>query len=234
MQRKFAVLLVASAASSNAIAQEWDWKIAPYLWATGIDGDVALGPLAHDVDVNFGDILDVLAGAALVHVEGSNGEDGVFGDLIWMSVEPDTEPGPLGGETEASLDTLILEAGYVRQLDSIALELGARYWDFEIELDPALLAPTKRDDSWVDGFVGIRRYSDLGDKWSSTTSFDIGAGGSDFTWAFDLVYALEFDSGNRFAIGLKLLDIDYESGSGSSLFRQDLTFAGATVGYVFD
>jgi hypothetical protein len=33
---------------------------------------------------------------------------------------------------------------------------------------------------------------------------------------------------------LKLLDIDYETGSGASLFRQDLTFAGATIGYVFD
>jgi hypothetical protein len=234
MHRKFVVSLVALTASTGALAQEWDWRIAPYLWATGIDGEVALGASAHDVDVNFGDILDVLGGAALVHVEGSNGEDGVFSDLIWLSVEPETEPGLVGGETEANLDTLIAELGYVRQLESIGLELGVRYWDFELELDPAQLAAVKRDDSWVDGFIGIRRHHDLGDKWSSTTSFDIGAGGSDFTWAFDLVYALEFDSGNRFAIGLKLLDIDYENGSGARLFRQDLTFAGATIGYVFD
>jgi hypothetical protein len=234
MQRRFVVSLAALAASASAFGQEWEWRIAPYLWATGIDGEVALGQSAHDVDVNFGDILDVLGGAALVHVEGSNGEDGVFGDLVWMSVEPEPEPGLVGGATEANLDTLIVELGYVRQLESIGLELGARYWDLELELDPALLPPIKGDDSWVDGFIGIRRNHDLGDKWSSTTSFNIGAGGSDFTWAFNLVYALEFDSGNRFAIGLKLLDIDYENGSGASLFRQDLTFAGATIGYVFD
>lgn len=234
MQRTFVGLVAALVATSNAAAQEWDWEIAPYLWAAGIDGDVALGPIARDVDVNFGDILDVLAGAALVHVEGGNGEDGVFGDLVWLSLEPHDEIATIGGVTEASFDTLILEAGYVRQLERIGLELGVRYWDFELELDPAQLAAVKRDDSWVDGFVGIRRHHDVGDKWSSTTSFDIGAGGSDFTWAFDLVYALEFDSGNRLALGFKLLDIDYENGSGGALFRQDLTFAGATIGYVFD
>lgn len=234
MQLRIVISLAALAATSNAFAQEWDWKVAPYLWAAGIDGDVALGPIARDVDVEFSDLLHVLAGAALVHVEGSNGEDSVFSDLVWMSLEPEDEVATIGGVTEATFDTLILELGYARELTNIGLELGVRYWDFELELDPALLAAVKRDDSWVDGFIGIRRNHSLGDRWSSTTSFDIGAGGSDFTWAFDLVYALEFDSGNRFAIGLKLLDIDYESGSGASVFRQDLTFAGATIGYVFD
>jgi hypothetical protein len=234
VQLKLVTSLAALAATSSAFAQDWDWKVAPYLWASGIDGDAALGPLARDVEVDFADLVDVLAGAALVHVEGSNGTHGVFGDLVWMSLEPEDEIATIGGVTEASFDTLILELGYVRELSSIGLELGVRYWDLELELDPALLPPIKGDDSWVDGFIGIRRNHDLGDKWSSTTSFNIGAGGSDFTWAFNLVYALEFDSGNRFAIGLKLLDIDYENGSGASFFRQDLTFAGATIGYVFD
>jgi hypothetical protein len=121
MQRRFVVLVAASTACSSAFAQDWDWKVAPYLWATGIDGEVALGPSVHDVDVNFGDILDVLAGAALVHVEGSDGENGVFGDLIWLAVEPEPEPALFGGETEAELDTLILEGGYVRQLERFGL-----------------------------------------------------------------------------------------------------------------
>jgi hypothetical protein len=228
-------LLAALVATSNAFAQDWDWKVAPYLWAAGIEGDVALGPLARDVDVEFSDLLDVLAGVALVHVEGSKGESTVFGDLVWMSLEPEDEIATIGGVTEASFDTLILEAGYVRELDNIGLELGVRYWDLELELDPALLAAVPRDDNWVDGFIGIRRNSEIGDKWTSTTSFDIGAGGSDFTWAFDLVYSLELKGGNRFATGFKVLDIDYEDDSvNGQLFRQDLTFLGATVGYVFD
>jgi hypothetical protein len=171
----------------------------------------------------------------LVHVEGSKGENTIFGDLVWMSLEPEDEIATVGGVTEASFDTLILEAGYVRELTNIGLELGVRYWDFELELDPALLAAVQRDDNWVDGFIGIRRSSSIGDKWTSTTSFDIGAGGSDFAWAFDLVYSLELKGGNRFATGLKVLDIDYENESvNGQAFVQDLTFLGATIGYVFD
>lgn len=235
MQLRIVTSLAALAATPSVFAQDWDWKVAPYLWASGIEGDVALGPIARDVDMEFSDLLHVLAGAALIHVEGSNGEDGVFGDLVWMSLEPEDEIATIGGVTEASFDTLILELGYVRQLESIGLELGVRYWDLELELDPALLAAVKRDDNWVDGFIGIRRSSAIGDKWTSTTSFDIGAGGSDFTWAFDLVYSLELKGGNRFATGLKVLDIDYENESvNGQPFTQDLTFLGATVGYVFD
>ena len=63
--------------------------------AAGIE-DAGL-KVGRDVDVNFGDILDVLAGAALVHVEGGNGDDGVFGDFIWMSVEPEDEIATIGG-----------------------------------------------------------------------------------------------------------------------------------------
>jgi hypothetical protein len=235
MQLRIVASLAALAATSSAFAQEWDWKVAPYLWAAGIEGDVALGPIARDIDAEFSDLLDVLAGAALVHVEGSNGEDGVFGDLVWMSLEPEDETASIGGVTETKFDTKIIELGYVRELTNIGLELGVRYWDLELELDPALLAAVERDDSWVDGFIGIRRSSAIGDKWTSTTSFDIGAGGSDFTWAFDLVYSRELKGGNRFATGLKVLDIDYENESvNGQLFRQDLTFLGATIGYVFD
>jgi hypothetical protein len=235
MHLRIITLLATLAGTSSAFAQDWDWKVAPYLWAAGIEGDVALGPIARDVDVEFSDLLHVLAGAALVHVEGTKGEDTVFGDLVWMSLEPEDEIATIGGVTEASFDTLILEAGYVRELSRFGLELGVRYWDFELELDPALLAAVQRDDAWVDGFIGIRRNSEIGDKWTSTTSFDIGAGGSDFTWAFDLVYSLELKGGNRFATGFKVLDIDYEDDSvNGQLFRQDLTFLGATVGYVFD
>jgi hypothetical protein len=235
MQLRIVTMLAALAVTPGAFAQDWDWKVAPYLWAAGIEGDVALGPIARDVDVEFSDLLHVLAGAALVHVEGSKGENTIFGDLVWMSLEPEDEIATVGGVTEASFDTLILEAGYVRELTNIGLELGVRYWDFELELDPALLAAVQRDDNWVDGFIGIRRSSSIGDKWTSTTSFDIGAGGSDFTWAFDLVYSLELKGGNRFATGLKVLDIDYENESvNGQAFVQDLTFLGATIGYVFD
>jgi hypothetical protein len=136
---------------------------------------------------------------------------------------------------EAKFDTTIIEAGYLYKLERVGIELGVRYWDFELELDPALLAAVIRQDDWVDAFVGFRRTAALGEKWTSTTSFNVGAGGTDLTWALTLAYGRELKGGNRFVTGLKLLDIDYEEQSVNGLlFKQDLTFAGAIVGYVFD
>jgi hypothetical protein len=235
MRSRIVVTLGTLCVASTATAQEWDWEITPYLWGSGIEGDVALGSVARGVDLEFGDIVDVLAGAALVHVEGGNAGYGIFGDLVWMSLEPEDEIATVGGTAEAEFDTTIVELGYVRKLPRVGVELGVRYWDLEVELDPALLAAVARSDSWVDGFIGFRRSQDIGEKWQSTMSFNVGAGGSDLTWSFNLLYGRELESGNRFVTGLKVIDIDYEETTVNGLlFRQDLTFAGATVGFLFD
>jgi hypothetical protein len=229
------VALAVSGASTSAVAQDWDWKVAPYLWGPSIDGDLAVGPLSLPVDAEFSDLLDVLSGAALVHVEASSEANGFFGDLVWMSLEPDDGIATIGGVAEAQIDATILEAGYVRKLSNIDLELGLRNWDLELEIDPALFAAVKRDDNWTDVFVGIRHERALGESWRMTTEGDIGAGGSDFTYGAQLVFARELRSGNSFVTGLKALGVDYldESVNGAP-FELDALFLGATIGYAFD
>jgi hypothetical protein len=235
VRAEIVVLAAASIAATAASAQERDWEIAPYLWGPAISGEIALGPVARDVDMEFADLLNVLAGAALVHVESTKGNRGLYGDVIWMQLEPEPEIATIGGVAEAELDTITLELGYVQKLARVDLELGVRLWDLELEIDPALLAAIKRDDSWIDGFVGFRYTHRLGTKWRWTANVNVGAGGSDFTSGLQLLFAREFTSGDRFVTGFKMLDIDYEAdGVGGLLFRQDLTFAGATIGYVFD
>lgn len=39
---------------------EWDWKVAPYLWAVNLDGTLSVGPLNQDIDMSFSDILSDL------------------------------------------------------------------------------------------------------------------------------------------------------------------------------
>jgi len=38
-------------------ADEWDWKVAPYLWTVNIDGNLSVGPLDQTIDMSFSDIL---------------------------------------------------------------------------------------------------------------------------------------------------------------------------------
>jgi len=65
--RKMAMWLSALSAltvvwANEAVAQDWNWQVAPYLWTAVIDGDFSLGPIDTTVDVNFSDIVDVLEG----------------------------------------------------------------------------------------------------------------------------------------------------------------------------
>jgi hypothetical protein len=233
--KHWSIAIGLAALSCRAGAQEWDWKVTPYLWGAGIEGDIALGSISRPIDINFGDLVDVLSGAALVHVEANRDVDGLFGDLVWMSLEPDDATANIGVPAEASFDTTIIEAGYVRELSSMGLELGVRYWDMELEIGPAMLPAVERSDDWTDFFIGIRQDTPLGDKWRMTSDFSIGAGGSDFTYGINIVFAREFQSGNAFVTGIKVLGVDYSNESVHGLaFDNSTVFTGATVGYSFD
>jgi hypothetical protein len=41
-------------AAAEGSAQEWNWQVTPYLWGAGIEGDIAIGPVARDVDIQVG------------------------------------------------------------------------------------------------------------------------------------------------------------------------------------
>lgn len=238
--RKLAMWLSALSAltvvwASEAAGQEWNWQIAPYVWTAGISGDATLGSVSTDVDINFSDIVDVLEGGALLHVEGGNDNHGVFGDIVWLSLELDDEVTSAGAAAEVQFDTTILEFGYLRKLQGIGVEFGVRYWDLELEINPVPIPAIERGQDWIDGFVGIRRTSPLGDNWSWTGRLNVGAGGSDFTFGLGVNFARAFDSGNQFILGIKVVDIDYEEASVRGIrFEVDTLFLGATIGYLFD
>jgi hypothetical protein len=237
MRMRYGGFVLAALAALPLGAQEkgWDWRVTPYVWGLGIDGNVALGPLGRDVSVDFGDVLDVLSGTALIHVEAQKGEHILFGDLNWLRVEPEDEIATIGGVAEAEMDSTILELGYARDFDGIGFEAGLRYWDFDIEIDPALAPGVIRGDSWVDVFGGFRHKRDLNPKWSMTTRANLGAGGADLSVGFQIDFARELARGNAIVAGFKIINIDYEQDNVRGIpFVLDATFLGATLGFMFD
>jgi len=235
MKLRFAYVTAALFASCAASAQGLDWRVTPYLWGAAIDGEVALGPVARDVDVEFSDLANVLSGAVLMHVEAQSDDHIVFGDLVWLAVEPEEEIATIGGVAEAELDTTIIELGYARDSDAFGLELGLRYWDLDLEIDPALAAGVVRGDSWTDVFGGFRNRREIAQRWMLTTRANLGVGGSDLAVGFQMDFVRELERGNAFVAGFKLLDVDYEQDSVRGIpFVLDTTFFGATIGFMFD
>jgi hypothetical protein len=235
MRTTLAGLVIAAVFAMPAAAQGWDWRVTPYLWGSAIDGEIALGPVSRDVDVEFSDILNVLSGAVLMHVEGEKNGHIVFGDLVWLRVEPEDGIATIGGVAEAQLDTTIIELGYARDTaGALGYEVGLRYWDLDVEIDPALIRGLAGGDRWTDVFGGIRNTRELGSKWTLTTRANLGAGGSDLAIGFQVDFARELERGNSVVAGFKLLDIDYEKTVRGNPLVVDTTFFGATVGFMFD
>ena len=180
----FAVFSTGSVqADDSAATQGWDWRITPFLWAAGIDGNVSLGPASRPVDVAFSDIVNVLDGVVLLHFEGTHAGHGIFGDVTWLSLAPDDKVTATGGVTTSKFTTTIVEGGYLRELSKdLSLGFGMRYWDFGLEIVPARVPAAQRDDSWIDYFVGIRHDQQIGKNWRMTAEGNIGTGGSDTPW----------------------------------------------------
>ncbi len=213
--RLFLLIVMFFTAQGAAVADEWDWGVTPYLWAAGIDGELSAGGIDADMSADFADIANVLQGGALLRLEGTSGQNGIFGDVVFLALEEDEAKDTVGGTLEADLDSLIVEAGYRRSIsDAFAIDVGIRYWDFKTKLTPPVLATVRRSSAWTDGFVGARFSNSFGDNWRWVLRTNIGAGGSDLALGVDLDFRRHLASGNQFTIGFRALDLDYNDSSG--------------------
>jgi len=220
---------------SAAHSQDWEWEITPYLWAAGIEGSVLAGPQGADISVEFEDLLNVLSGGALVRFEASKDRNRFFGDLVYLALEENNARDTVGGSIAADLDTLIIEAGYSRKVsDTLAWDVGVRYWDFETALTPPILPAATSSHSWADGFTGPRFTVDISSNWTWITRANIGGGGSDFALGVDLDFRRRFENGNSLAVGFRALSVEFEKASSAVPLVLDTTFLGLTLGYVFD
>lgn len=218
----------------SAVAEDWQWKITPYLWAAGIDGETAIGPLSADVSIDFKDIVNVLSGGALLRVEAQTEQHGFFGDLVYLSLEEDQARDTIGGTLGFELDNLIVEgAYYYRWTEKYGLELGLRYWDFETTLQPALLPKVTGSRDWTDGFIGVRIDSAINEKWSWLLRGNVGSGGADMAVGVELDLRRKFANDNELTFGFRALDVDYSDKSGAVPIDLDMSFAGLTIGYAF-
>jgi opacity protein-like surface antigen len=114
---------------------------------------------------------------------------------------------------------------------------GGRYNYVKSEVEILSLLKSKESQDWVDPIVGIRLRAGLTEKLSLRVRGDIGGFGigsaSDFAW--NVVAFLGYQLSRRITLGAgwRILDIDYEKGSGSRRFEYDVTTSGPVVGLAF-
>jgi len=231
------VILAVTFVGQVSAEEEWEHTLSPlYLWAVGMEGESQIGPVTAPVSVEFSDALDNLDTILTFHYEAHKGQWGLLVDFMHISLDPESTL-PTGAPAGVDLTNNIIELGGLYRFsesDSTELIFGLRFSEFELD---ATIGPmpkaTLADESWLDGFVGLRTTIPVSDQGKFILRGDVGGGDSNFVWNAMAVYDHRFKENFSAVIGYRWLDYDFETGSGPSRFTYDITYEGPILGAVF-
>ncbi|HSN53561.1 MAG TPA: hypothetical protein VLT32_02775 [Candidatus Sulfomarinibacteraceae bacterium] len=232
-----ALLLVAAPAAAQSTTDGWQFSIAPYLWASGMDGTLRIGDREQEVDASFSDIVDNLDIALMGHFDMRNERWVLASDLIYVDLGQEKKLE--AGTVTAGLDMTIVELlGGYRVSPAVALLLGARWVDAGVDLaydGDFAVEDADAGESWLDPVIGVHALAPLSERWWVGFRGDIGGFGvgSELSWQ---AYAdLGFRASGLISvmIGYHALDIDYEGGSGTAAVDLNLVMSGPQLGVVF-
>ena len=236
-------------AAATAQAQEWTHSLTPYLWGSGMSGKAAIGtpagPLEADVDVGLDDILSNLKIGGMLSYRADSDRWVVMADAIYMDLQADKAVGgPLVTvDASAEVQQIALEADLGYHLtENLVAFVGLRYNDIDAGLAVLRSGPgagasrgAGENESWVDPLVGLTAKLPLNERWSLGLRGDVGGFGVGSDLAWQAMVSVQWKASDKLEVigGYRYLDVDYENGSGASLFKYDVVTSGPGLGFSF-
>jgi hypothetical protein len=230
-----------------AMDGQWHFNLAPYMWMSGVNGDVSvanLPPVA--VDASFSDILDNFDIGLLGRFEARKDRFGLGVDFVWMNLELPAAQTQVA-DFNVDLRQLVAEGiGFYRvasggradnpaHLDVLA---GIRYTTARTRLKAESAGGGEasgdfQDLDWVDALAGFKGRAPLGSKLAFLGRIDIAGFGSDLTW--NLEGDLAFLASTHWTVGAgwRYMDIDYDSGEGIERKQLQLAYSGPRVWFAY-
>jgi len=237
-------ILLCAATATPAQAQDsgWHYLVAPYLMLPNMKGDTGIGqlPLAS-VDEDPGDIFSNLQIGAMLYAEAHNDSWAFSSDVLYMDLEAEFGDGTLVNDGEAGVSQLGWELAALRRFSPwFELGLAVTYNRIEADLDFDFVntgLSFGMTEEWIDPSIVARATFPINDKWFFQTRANIGG----FGVGSDLFWQLQADVGYRssdrwsWVFGYRVIDIDYDHGSGADRFVYDMQTFGPVlkVGYSF-
>ncbi len=232
---------VVSLAAPPAVAQSgsdgWEFTIAPYLVAAGMEGSITVKGIEADIDVPFSDIIDNLDLALMAHFDMRNDHWVLMSDLFYVDLEGSADIA-LGTASVTVQQTLFEVAGGYRVSPVFTLLAGARWVDLENRIHytgEILDEDVSAGKSWIDPFVGVHVMAPLSERWWFGARGDVGGFGvgSDLAWQAFADIGFRASKVVSVILGYRAIDMDYEDGSGRDLFRYDMLIAGPQIAVAF-
>jgi len=224
-----------------AANDKWQFQVTPYFWMASLHGTAGVGNRTTDVQESFSDIFHSLKFAFMGVLEARKDKLVVLTDLEYVSIGDDkATPGPLFSAVNTKIKTFIFdpEVGYRVFQDPAKGQFidvlgGARISHISTDLtfSPGILPgqEVQASRTWVDGVVGLRGKAALSKKAFVTGKFDLGGGGSKFT--YQLFGGAGYNVNPKIALifGYRVLDVNYAKNN----FVYDMNQRGPIMGLGF-
>lgn len=218
----------------------WTGQVTPYVWATGLGGDLSFGGRTVSIDTSFRDLLENLDGAFFLSGFARRDRLVLLGDLSWSNssragVLPPPAPGPLPAEGRLRQSSLTLAAGYrVADTAGMTVDLlaGVRHWRIRSSAAvPAIGFSAERRVEFTDPILAARINARLAPDWSALLHADIGGFGVGSHRTAQLVATVNWRAaeGIWLSAGYRHLTVDYRT----SGLRLDTRLSGPLLGASF-
>ncbi|WP_295048831.1 hypothetical protein [uncultured Paracoccus sp.] len=226
-----AVMLTAA----PAVAEDWSGQITPFVWASGLGGDLTpfAGAPTLRFDKSFSEVLEDSDAAFFLSGYARKDRFVVTGDFSYSSSSKagQVQPG-LPAEGELAQRSLTLAAGW-RAIDDNGLALdvlgGVRAWRIKAKVSVAGgLISRSGDQEFVDPIIALRANYRLAPRWSAIAYIDHGITGMGSEETTQVYATVNYQMTDRayVSVGYRRLDVDYRSGG----TRVDATMAGPLLG----
>ncbi|HTF17236.1 MAG TPA: hypothetical protein VK658_04135 [Chryseolinea sp.] len=234
------LLLFMLVSSIQVRAQDEDKKIRfliePYFLAPTMKGNIGIRELpAVEVDADPGDIFGQLKFGAMAYIE-VNYDDkfSVTTDFLVMRLEDDLKPTASVGGTSTAKQLVFEWAGLVRVAPWLEVGAGGRVMDMKVDLDLNTMNGPRSAESrktWMDPIIIVRSQGTVYEKLLLQFRGDIGGFGlaSDFTWQIQANVGYKFSKLLSATIGYRVLDVNYDKGSGDERFMYDIATSGPVL-----
>lgn len=219
---------------------KWWFEIAPYIWGTAMKTEADIDDVSAETDMDFGDILDILDGAIMLHAEAHKGNWGIFVDVFYSKISDDEDIGPMdAGEIEVEIKETIAELGgfYRFGKDKFAFDVlfGGRafFLDTDIEITGASGGDADHDDNqnYFGPLVGGRMMYHFTPRWFASLRADASGFGIDDHWSWNATGLFGYRFTNLFslALGYRYMYFDFEDGD----LEVEQTLHGPVIGFGF-
>lgn len=239
MKRILLGLLLIS--SGSLFASDWQYDIAPYLWATSLKGETQIGNRQVEVNEPFSKLFKLLDFGGMLWVDAYHDKFGLFFNGVYSKVSAMRDLRSLELKVSSKLGIASAGASYrIFENQSFIVEpyAGARYTNTILTLAAhlgrfGLMAENKQE--WTDAIGGSRFIYKFNPAWLVEGVADYGAGNNSNSYNLHAMLGYKSEKhfpNTRFYLGYRFLHQNYHHGQGINFYRWDMDLYGPILGFM--